>query len=75
MEQQYREMVEYVAENYDPTNLNVEEIGAYPSVDMLAHLFKKPIETIAEDILQTRSYIVCTTQYFNPKKRQRKKVA
>jgi hypothetical protein len=52
----YNQAVRLIAYTDKPRDLQFESICNYGSVILLSRLFKKELETIAEDIIRIRSY-------------------
>jgi hypothetical protein len=50
----YREGVEYVAMNDEPTHLEVETVQYMPTVQLMAILFGKRVDEVAADVVAFR---------------------
>lgn len=50
----YRESVEYVALNDEPSDLDVESVAGFISTDLVAFIFGKEREQVASDIVRYR---------------------
>lgn len=59
----YRNTIEFIALNDKPSDLNVERISSYLTVEMASEFLKVSAESIAEDILKLRSYLLCTSRF------------
>ena len=50
----YKEAVEWIADNDEPTVMGEEEISAYISTILVADIFRKEINQVVKDILKIR---------------------
>lgn len=50
----YREAIEYIAMNDEPTFLDPETLTGFPSVQVVAIIYKKTYERVAQDVVKFR---------------------
>lgn len=54
----YRDGVDFIAMNDEPTDLDPEDVELYTTVQMLAQLFAVPTERVAADVVRLRKRVL-----------------
>lgn len=58
----YRDAIDYIACNDEPTEMNPEDVNGFATVQLVSQIFDVPSEKVAADIVKLRKKTEDTTQ-------------
>ena len=58
----YRQAIEYIAFNDEPTISNADDMSGFPSVQLVGYVFDVPVERVTQDIIKLRERELDTGQ-------------